>query len=216
MVVNGAKRIHIVRERKAAVPIPVTVVRPKAGRKVLVWESKCDLSAAPDSKKFDEVKDSSGNVIDRKNVSITGYLSTFKNVTESDRDGDAVENGAFKETIPAFLKNPVLLIDHRNSAENIAGRFTEVKEDKNGLRVTAMLSDSPTDRMKHIRALVAEGHLKTLSMGGRFHYRDDGRTIFKVELYEGSLVSIPANPDALFSVRECTEAEMKEVQDVAA
>jgi phage head maturation protease len=79
-----------------------------------------------------------------------------------------------------------------------------------------MLSNSPAEDMKHVRALVAEGHLRTLSMGGRFYYRNDGRGIFKVELYEGSLTPIPANPDATFSTRALTDEEMKTVQFGAA
>lgn len=139
-------------------------------------------------------------VIDYKDVKIRGYLSTFKHVTESDREGDYVEPGAFKDTISQFMRNPVLLADHLNKVENLAGRFTKVVEDARGLFVEAELSNSPTPFLKHIRALVAEGHLKTLSMSGRFEYKSDGRGIVKVELLEGSLTPIPANPDALFSV----------------
>lgn len=217
-MVNGATRITVVRERKALREalhgrgFSFGGYTTKPGLKMSKWESFCDLTGA-DCKKFVPIKDADGKVIDYSNVTISGYLSTFGNVTASDRDGDVVEAGAFKETIQSFMKNPVLLMDHWNSVENIAGRFTEVREDGKGLFVTATISDSQTDKMRHVRALVAEGNLKTLSMGGRFSYRDDGRTIFKVDLYEGSLVSIPANPDALFSVRAMTEAEIKEVQD---
>ena len=61
--------------------------------------------------------------------------------------------------------------------------------------------------MRDTRFKVAEGHLKTLSMGGLFHYKEDGRGIFKVDLWEGSLTPIPANPDATFSVRSLTDDE---------
>jgi HK97 family phage prohead protease len=212
-MVDGATRIRIVRERKAA-PAPQPVNQPsKPGQKFARIEANCDFSA-PDSKKFDVIKDGD-SIVDYQNVKISGYLSTFKHVTEADRDGDYVEKGAFAESLPRFMKNPVLLLNHQGGVDNIAGNFTEAKEDASGLRFTAEISNSPTERMRHVRALVAEGRLKTVSMGGRFHYKDDGRGIFKVDLYEGSLVSIPANPDALFSVRECTEAEAKQFQGVS-
>jgi HK97 family phage prohead protease len=175
------------------------------------WESTLDLTA-PDVKKFDSVKDEAGNVMDYRDVRIRGYLSTFKETTESDRDGDYVERGAFKETLKRFNRNPVLLIDHLNSAENIAGSFEKIEEDDKGLYIEAVLSNSQSERMKDMRAKVAEGHLKALSMGGLFHYKEDGRGIFKVDLWEGSLVAVPANQDALFSTRALTAAEVKRLE----
>lgn len=150
-------------------------------------------------KGFDVIK-RGDMIVDYQNVTIEGYLSTFKNVTESDRQGDYVERGAFTETIKRFMRNPVLLADHTNRVENMAGSFVELREDDHGLWFRAVLSNSDTDRMRGLRALVAEGHLKTTSMGGIFHYRSDGRGIVKVDLLEGSLTPIPANPDAIFQV----------------
>jgi HK97 family phage prohead protease len=170
-----------------------------------------DLTA-PEAKKFDAVKDPDGNLVDYRDVRIKGYLSTFKETTESDRDGDYVERGAFKETLKRFKRNPVLLIDHQNNAESIAGSFEKVEEDDRGLYIEAVLSNSQSERMRDVRSKVAEGHLKALSMGGLFHYKEDGRGIFKVDLWEGSLVAVPANQDALFSTRELTEAEVKRLE----
>jgi HK97 family phage prohead protease len=210
--------IRIVRQKGGVATQPdqqskseiVPPIVQKQGRKVMKWSAQCDISS-PGAKKFTPVKDASDNVVDYRDVTLTGYLSTFKNVTEADRDGDYVEQGAFRDTIAKFMRNPVLLVNHRNQVENLAGSFTKLQEDKNGLYFVAALSNSPSDRMKDIRALVAEGHLKTTSMGGLFHYKEDGRGIFKVDLWEGSLTPIPANPDALFSIREATEAELKQV-----
>jgi hypothetical protein len=66
--------------------------------------------------------------------------------------------------------------------------------------------------MVDIRFKVAEGVLKCLSMGGIFYYREDKRGIFKVALWEGSLTPIPANPDAIVSVRSLTDIEVKKVE----
>lgn len=160
---------------------------------------------APDTKRIETIKDSSGTVVDYRNVSLKGYLSTWKETTESDRQGDAVERGAFKETIPKFMQNPILLVDHRNMVSNIAGKFVSVKEDKRGLAVEAELSNAP-DQIS-VRFKIVEGQLQTLSMGGIWHFKEDGRTIFKVDLWEGSLIAIPANPDARFSARSLNERE---------
>lgn len=212
MIAKGLKSLgnfRVVRERTAKTAAPAAKSAAPC-RKLMKWDAQADISA-PSAKKFDTIKDGE-QIVDYSNVVIEGYLSTFKNTTESDRDGDYVDKGAFTETIKKFLTNPVLLVNHRNQVEDLAGSFESIKEDNAGLRFKARLSNSPSEKMKHIRALVAEGHLKTVSMGGLFHYKEDGRGIFKVDLWEGSLTPIPANPDAVFSVREPTESEMKMVK----
>lgn len=170
------------------------------------WESTLDLGA-PGAKKFKEVKDDAGSIIDYRDVEIEGYLSTFESVTEADRDGDRVKAGAFAETIKEFMSNPVLLVDHLNMVSHLAGNFTSVKEDRHGLAIKARVTNSP--EMRDVRFKIAEGFLKAMSMGGIFYYEEDRRTIFKVKLWEGSLVSIPANQDALFEVRSLNDSEKK-------
>jgi len=161
---------------------------------------------AQDAKSFTTHKEGD-LVVDYSDVMIKGYLSTFKATTESDRQGDYVEPGAFKETLRRFMQNPVLLRDHFNSTDNLSGSFSVAREDTRGLYIEANVSNAPD--CKSIRFKVAEGHLRTLSMGGIFHYKEDGRGIFKVDLWEGSLTPIPANPDALVSVRSLNDSEKK-------
>lgn len=173
--------------------------------KVKRFEAEVDVDL--DAKKMKEITDADGNVIDYKNVRISGYLSTFEGTTESDRQGDAVIAGAFRETIAKFMLNPVLLIDHRNQVGSIAGRFVSMKEDKKGLRFEAQISDAPG--MADVRHKIANGMLVTTSMGGLFHYAEGGRKIFKVDLWEGSLVAIPANPDARFSIRSLNDEDVR-------
>lgn len=191
---------------KAILSSGIRIVRNHS-RKFARFDVCADIGS-PDAKSYDTiVKD--GRILDYRNVKIGGYLSTFKSTTPSDRDGDYVEPGAFQAGIDQFRKNPVLLANHNNNVSNIVGTFTNVYEDNKGLYVEATLSNSPGDLTTHTRAVVAEGHLRTLSMGGIFHYAQDGRGIFKVDLWEGSLVAIPANPDATFSVREISAEEVK-------
>lgn len=177
----------------------------EAAERVKRFDAQVDIELA--GKGADEIKDPDGKVIDYKNVKIKGYLSTFERVTESDRQGDTVMPGAFRDTIPKFMLNPVLLMDHRNSVTNIAGKFTKMTEDKNGLAFEAQISNAPG--LADLRFKVQEGMLVTTSMGGLFHFAEGGRKIFRVDLWEGSLVAIPANPDARFSVRSLSDEDRK-------
>ncbi len=153
-------------------------------------------------------------VSDYQNVRIRGYLSTFSAATPADRQGHYVLPTAFDETIPKFLKrNPVMLMDHWNRVENAIGMFEVVRPDSKGLYVEGLLSNSPLPAATHCRYIVAEGILRTMSMGGFFYFDESGRGIFKVELFEGSLTPIPVNPDAIISTRSLSGEDRKAVSD---
>lgn len=168
--------------------------------KALRWTSQAPIT---DTKAFKEIKDQNGAIVDYKDVTFKGYASTNEDVTKGDRIGDYLKKGAFKKTISKFMQNPVMLLDHQNSVKEIAGTYTSLKEDRNGLLVEGKISNSPD--LRNIRFLVAEGHLKTLSIGGLFLYGEDGKAIEEVNLFEISLVAIPMNPDAIVSVRNIDE-----------
>lgn len=204
---HAPKSVCIVRQRIAA-PAGVAPDAPKAPdefARLKRFDGGISLELS-DEKKPTEIKLTDGRV-DFRDVIIRGYLSTFKNVTESDRDGDYVEPGAFAETIPTFMKNPVILRDHVNMTSFAVGKFTTVREDSRGLFVEGQLSNA--DDVRDLRIKVIEGVVRTMSMGGIFHYKEDGRGIFKVSLWEGSFTPIPANPDALVSVRSLSDEEKK-------
>lgn len=148
--------------------------------------------------------------VDYLDVVIEGFASTFARTTPRDRDGDAVADTAFNETLGDFMANPVMLIDHFNSVRNIAGSFSKLNVTKTGLAVQAKLSNAPG--LRDVRFLIMEKHLRAFSMGGLFLYGgSDGRTIEKVYLFEISLVAIPANQDALFQVRSISSEDVERI-----
>jgi HK97 family phage prohead protease len=179
------------------------VVSPDDYR-VKEWQAQTnvDLLDGKAPKPVREGGDEKGRIVDYDDVTITGLLSTFTGTTPKDRDGDYVMDGAFDATLADFRKNPVMLIDHRNAVENLAGSFTKIGTNANGLAFEAKISNAPG--LRDLRFKVAEGHLRATSMGGIFFYDNDGRGIKEVRLFEGSLVPVPANQDALFSVRALT------------
>ena len=199
------KFVPKVRIVSKATQIPEKKDAPKEitveGVKYLRFDARVPLET--EGKAFDVVKED-GKVIDYQNVRVKGYLSTFGNI---DRDGEVMMAGAFSKSIAEFMKNPVMLGDHTNKIEKMVGSWQVVREDEKGLWVEGTLSNSPSEFMRHTRALVAEGHLRTLSVGGFMAHK--GHEIVEVAVFEGSLVPIPANPKAIFSTRECTELEAK-------
>jgi len=135
-------------------------------------------------------------------VVIEGYANT-KN--KPDRYGDiptvflALRN--FVYDISDFLKNPIMLIDHQNSIDHIAGSYIEVKEDDRGLFVKGIFSNSDFPLIKHARTVYLEGHARAFSIGGYWYYEDkDNPThLTLAEICDISVVGIGADADALGS-----------------
>ncbi len=168
---------------------------PVLSSKIAEWDTRAEF----DTKKVTITDEKSGKIVDYQNVTINGYLSTFENFTKSDRDGDYVRKEAFNKSLRTFMDNPVMLMDHDQQLKSMAGSFSSVSPDANGLRVIGNVSNAPG--LIDVRFMIAEKHLKTLSMGGLFIYGPDGKAINEVELLEGSLVTVPSNQDAIFTVR---------------
>lgn len=211
---NVSKKFLIVRSHETTAFVPQVTAPPAApdafnGVKRFDAEFPVAISSAAKGKKsFTAVKDADGVVTDYKDVTIEGYLSTFADEHNTDRQGEYVMPGAFVETIKSFMaRSPVLLRDHANKCDALVGRFTSMKEDGKGLHVVAKLSDAPD--VQSIRFKVAEGILTTLSIGGAWQYASDGKGITKATLFEGSLTPVPANSDAIIRTRSLTETERK-------
>lgn len=133
-------------------------------------------------------------------VYIEGYANT-KNL--ADRYGDIPtvlkSKRNFVYELTEFKKNPVLLIDHVNQLDHLAGSVTEIFEDEKGLYFKALFSASNHPTIAHARQLYKEGHAKGISIAGRFHYEvaSNPNLLTLAEIYEISLVAIPADPRSL-------------------
>ena len=130
-------------------------------------------------------------------VHICGMASTH----DFDRAGDTIDATAWtKGGLQNFEKNPIILFNHDYNKP--IGRATGLKVTENGLELKAKISKSAPD---HVAQLVKEGILGAFSVGFRVKDADylaetDGLKIKDAELFEVSVVSVPCNQAATFSL----------------
>lgn len=139
-----------------------------------------------------------------------GLGSVFGNV---DSYKEIVASGAFTETLANWKSSgrlPPVLWQHR-SGEPI-GPYVEMEERAIGLHVKGQLLVNDVQRAKEARALMKARAVNGLSIG--FVTREDSydrvtgiRTLKKVDLWEVSVVTFPANPAAqISSVKSAIDA----------
>jgi len=132
-------------------------------------------------------------------VIIEGYANT----TTKDRQGDIILEEAWtKGGLNQYLKNPVILAFHDHKRP--IGSMQEYSVNSNGLKIVARISKAAGD----VYELVKSSVLRTFSVGFRvkdadYDQNSDLFVIKDLELFEISVVSVPANPDSTFSVRKC-------------
>jgi HK97 family phage prohead protease len=139
----------------------------------------------------------------------SGYGSVFN---ELDSYKDIVVKGAFAESLAK--KNPSLLWQHR-SGEPV-GVYTEVREDDHGLFVAGKLA-LKTARGAEAYELMKMGAISGLSIGyvteeDSYDSKTGITTLTKLDLWEVSLVTFPAN----HSARVATVKTIEEVETLAA
>lgn len=129
-------------------------------------------------------------------LKIAGYAST----DSLDRSSDKILASAWtKGGLRNFQNNPILLFNH--NYDKPIGKVVEVSPDSKGLKIKGVISKSAGD----VYNLVKEGVLSTFSVGFLIKDADydksaDGLVVKDAELLEVSVVSIPCNQDATFSV----------------
>lgn len=134
-------------------------------------------------------------------------ISGYANTVNLDRMNEIVDPAAFKSTLKTWMKNPVLLLGHDMSKPVGKGIEAEIRE--KGLWIKGEIAKG-VSYADDAWSLVKQKVLRAFSIGYRIlkdelvegESKDSGkvRRITKLELYEVSLVSIPANRESLFSV----------------
>ena len=136
---------------------------------------------------------------------ITAYAATFDR--EPDSYGDVIAKGAFTDTLKAWKEsgNSIpLLFGHRTDDPMMnIGAVTDIKEDDTGLLITAKF-DPDSEIAQYTRKLVVEKRLTKMSFAYDVEDRGtieldgmEANELRKLNLYEVSLVPIPANQHAV-------------------
>ena len=141
--------------------------------------------------------------LELKNVSEEGAFEGYASVFDvTDHDGDVIVKGAFNNSIQKYADNgkmPKMLWQHNPSI--IIGKFTDMKEDERGLYVKGQLI-TEVEKGKEAYTLMKEGVLDAMSVGFNIvnaKKSAGGRQIDDLDLWEISVVTWGANPDALIS-----------------
>ena len=134
---------------------------------------------------------------DDGSVMIRGMAST----ADFDRAGDSISAEAWtKGGLSNFEKNPIILFNH--DYDKPIGRATGLKAGPDGLELECKISKAAP---ANVAQLVKDGVLGAFSVGFRVKDADyiqetDGLKIKDAELFEVSVVSVPCNQSATFSL----------------
>lgn len=128
-------------------------------------------------------------------ITIRGLAST----NSVDRAGDVILQTAWLKGLENYKKNPIILFNH--NYDQPIGKAADIRVTDKGLELVAKISAAADD----VYQLVKEGILCTFSVGfmikdAEYNEATDGFIIKDAELYEVSVVSVPCNQDATFSL----------------
>ncbi len=133
---------------------------------------------------------------DEDELKIFGYAST----DALDRASDKILPSAWaKGGLKNYQNNPILLFNHDYNKP--IGKVIMMETDSKGLKIKGVISKSAGN----VYDLIKEGILSTFSVGFQIKDADydkaaDGLIVKDAELLEVSVVSVPCNQDAMFSI----------------
>lgn len=134
---------------------------------------------------------------------LEGYAAVYGNI---DSYRDIIQAGAFDAFLASEDAKRVKFC-YNHDTHDVIGVVESLYSDEKGLKFKAKLSN--TTRGKDVGELIQDGALSEFSIGYRVEdatYREDGvRLLTKLFLYEFSVVSRAANPEATLTATERKE-----------
>lgn len=128
---------------------------------------------------------------------VSGYASVF---SVQDRHNDCIQYGAFRESIINHYSNNQIKLLWQHQQDKPIGVFNLIAEDKYGLYIEAKLLLG-IQKAREAYDLLKSGAINGLSIGYtpleyEFDENSQTRMLTKVDLWEISLVTFPANTHA--------------------
>jgi len=146
--------------------------------------------------------------IDVKSKTVSGYFAAFGSL---DYDNDVIEKGAFIKSINERFDKIMYLQQHDWSKP--LGKLKTLKEDEYGLYFESEIINTSygLDQLKLYEAgIVKEHSIGFQTIKSEYNNETQIRNIKEVKLYEGSAVTLGANPNTPFLG---FKSELKEIND---
>jgi hypothetical protein len=118
-----------------------------------------------------------------------GSFEILLSTATRDREGEIVSSKSWALPLPATIP---INVDHSPSVSDVIGSGRPFLDSDGNLRVKGTFAS--TAQAQHVRSLVAEGHLRSVSVEFLRTKGADGQPVN--ELVGGAFVSLPANPEA--------------------
>jgi len=137
---------------------------------------------------------------------IEGFASTDR---RGRTDGLVIEPAAWERGMADFMRNPVVLYDHGMDpviAHNPVGKVLEYRIERAGLWVRAQIAKGVDYIEERLWPLVQQGALRAFSINAPMSsIKRVGDTVKELALCELSIVSLPEDPGAIFSLARAME-----------
>ncbi|MCH9754211.1 MAG: HK97 family phage prohead protease [Alphaproteobacteria bacterium] len=131
---------------------------------------------------------------------IHGYASVF---SITDQHNDIVLPGAFKESVERFNSGKMIPILWQHIEDKPIGMVEKIEEDEYGLYISGRILNSiryGREAIDLIKAQIICGFSIGYSViNSRIDYEANSRIIHKIDLWEISIVTFPANEETLIT-----------------
>lgn len=141
-------------------------------------------------------------------------IKWFASTPDIDRYNDIVLSKAFKSSLDQYMKNPVVLLQH--DGDKAIGRVTEAKIKTKGLYVEAEITNNIDNVFENITNKVLWA-FSIWFIPKKWEYKEENgvtvRVITDLDLIENSVVSTPANANALFTLSKSIKSFFDKIDE---
>lgn len=143
----------------------------------------------------------------------SGILECIVTTSDVDRYNEVIVTSGI-DTSNYVEKNPVVLYGHDYYSFPV-GKTLKLTQLKNKIKAQFQLAIEEYDFAATLYRLIKGGYINSVSIGGRvLEWSEDYKSILKMEMVEFSIVSIPANPQAMITAKSFEAMAGKSMADV--